>query len=114
MEALVFDALEGLVNGRVFPDIAPVQTPRPYITYAAVGGDALNYTDGAIPGKENARLQVNVWADTRLQASDVGRQVELALRSVAALQTTVLGARVATYDPDVNLRGTMQDFSIWF
>jgi hypothetical protein len=40
LEPLVFQALTGLVGGRVYPDIAPTNTPRPYITWQQVGGMA--------------------------------------------------------------------------
>jgi hypothetical protein len=113
MEAIVFAALRGLVNDRVFPDVAPPSTERPYITYQQVGGAGVNFIDGSLPGKRNARVQINVWADSRPLASAVARQVEDALRQVAALQPTVLSAPSATYEPDTKLRGTMQDFSFW-
>ncbi len=115
MEQLVYAALRGLVNDRVYPDLADEPPERPYITYQQVGGEAINFVDAAtLPGTSNARVQVNVWADTRPVASALARQVENALRAVAGLQTTVLGAAVALYEPETKLRGTMQDFSFWF
>ena len=60
VESMLFDALKGLVSNRVFPDIAPDLTPRPYITYQQVGGVAVNFLDPTIPSKANGRIQVNV------------------------------------------------------
>jgi Protein of unknown function (DUF3168) len=113
IESTVYATLQGLVAGRVYPDVAPENTVRPYCTYQAVGGTAINFMDQAQPGRVNARVQVNVWADTRGQASVLARQAEDALRGVAALQTTVLGAPVSIYETDTRLRGTQQDFSFW-
>lgn len=113
LETMLFDGLQGMVSGRVYPDVAPDQTAPPYITYQQVGGDAINYASGEVPDKQNARVQVSVWATSRMEASALGAQAETALRLVAALQTTVLGARRARHDPETNLRGTMQDFSFW-
>ncbi len=125
VESTVFNALKALVANRVFPDIAPPLTVRPYITYQQVGGKSVNFlAQGAevqtgsppaplFPDKANARIQINVWADTRAQASALAKQVEDALRALTALQTTVEGAPIANYEADTKLRGSIQDFSFW-
>jgi hypothetical protein len=112
-ESIIFDTLRGLVGDRVFPDVGPEGVARPYITFQQVGGASINFIDAAIPSKRNGRFQLNVWADTRLQAATLARQVEDALRGVTALQTTVLGSPVADYEEDTKLYGAMQDFSLW-
>lgn len=112
-ESLIFDALKGLVASRVYPDVAPANAVRPYITYQQVGGTAVNFLNSAQPDKSNARVQVNVWSDTRAQAALVSRQVESALRAATALQTTVLGQPIAEFEEDTLLRGMRQDFSFW-
>lgn len=112
-ETEIFAALKGLVANRVFPDVAPPNTPRPYITYQPVGGEPINYLEQEAPNKENGRWQINVWADTRLEASALARQAANALRLAPALQTRVLASPVALYEPDTKLRGTRQDFSCW-
>lgn len=114
LEATIFNALHELVDNRVFPDFAPEGTPRPFITYQAVGGSPINMIDGTVPDKELTRVQVNVWASKRLEASDLGKQVENTLRAVTALQATVLTGRIATFDEATKLRGTMQDFEFFF
>ena len=111
LETSIFGALSALVGGRVYPDVAPDDTPTPYITYQQVGGRSVSFVDSTAPNKKNARVQINVWAATRTAASDLGRTVEDTLRT--ALRATALGALVATYDPETRLRGTRQDFSIW-
>lgn len=114
LESTIFDALKGLVSNRVYPDVAPESATRPYITYQAVGGQAVNFLDTTVPSKKNARIQINTWADTRQAAAALSRQVEDTLRGVAALQTQVLGAPVSIYEMDTKLRGARQDFSVWF
>lgn len=113
IETAMFAALQGLVADRVYPDVAPENALRPYITYQQVGGNAINFVEGGMPSKRHARVQVNVWAATRIQATAMGNAVEDALRAVTALQTDVAGALVATYDEATKLRGTRQDFSFW-
>lgn len=112
-DTAVYDTLKALVANRVYPDYAPEGAALPYITYAQVGGEAVNFLAQTDPAKGNARMQINVWANTRMAASDLALQVEQAMRANAALQTTVLGAMVATSDAELDLRGTRQDFSIW-
>ena len=113
IEPLIFDALSPLVSGRVYPDVALDECDRPYITYQQVGGSAINFVEVTLPDKRNSRVQINVWADSRLEASVLAGQVENALRAVVVLQTTVLGASVSVYDMETKLRGSRQDFSFW-
>lgn len=113
VESDLFNAIKALVTNRVYPDVAPVGAATPYVTYQQVGGSAVNFIDGAVPTKKNARFQINSWASTRLAAATLSRQVEDTLRPVAALQTTVLSAPVAVYEEDTKLFGMRQDFSFW-
>lgn len=113
IEAQVFQALHQLVDGRVYPDLAPAGAARPYIVYQQVGGDSVNFLDRTISSKRNSRMQVCAWAEARIEASTLIEQAELALRAVTALQATALGAPVATYDEETESRGARQDFSLW-
>ena len=114
LDAQIFAVLSSLVGDRVYPDVAPEATARPYLTYQQVGGDALNYLEGTVPGKRNARIQINAWADTRLAASELSERAEDSLRLAAGLQAEVLGARVSIFEEDTKLRGARQDFSVWY
>jgi hypothetical protein len=112
-DELIYQALKGLVANRVYPDIARPDAQAPFITHQDVGGEAVNFLDGAPPGKANTRLQVNVWAKTRAEARAIAYQVELALRGVHELSTEVLGSLMTTADQATGYRGTVQHFSIW-
>ena len=114
VESEIFDALKGLVANRVYPDVAPEVVTKPYIVYQQVGGSAVNFVDPTVPSKKNGRFQISVWGETRGSVSTLARQVENALRATASLQTTVLGAPVASYEVDTKLRGSRQDFGFWF
>lgn len=113
VESDIFNTLRGLVADRVFPDVAPFGTQRPYITYQQVGGEALAFMDNALPDKKHGRFQINVWSDTRAEAADLASQVEAAMVAATAFQARALGAPVALYDSETELRGSMQDFSVW-
>jgi len=107
-------ALQHLAGGRIFPDVAPANTVKPYVTYQSVGGAPINFITGEKPERQLHRVQVNCWAERRDDASTLGMLVEDAMRSVGdELQTEVVTGRVATYDEETDLRGTMQDFQIF-
>jgi len=112
-EEHIYSVLQALAGGRVFPDIAPADTAKPYITYQAVGGAPINFLSGDRPDKQSVRMQVNAWAERRTEASALGMLVEDAMRSAHHLQVEVSTGRVSTYDEQTDLRGTMQDFQIF-
>lgn len=111
-EAIVAAALSPLAGARVFPDVAPAATVRPYIVYQAVGGQDSN-TLGGPTNLQNARVQVAVWADTRATA------VALMRNSISALvgepiKALPIGSPVSVHEPETKLYGSRQDVSIWF
>lgn len=114
LESNIYDALKGLVSNRVYPDLAPYGAALPHITYQQLGGRAINFLESGVPGKRNARVQINVWATTRSAAATLSRQVEETLITNATLKAYVLSASFSRFDLEVQQYGTNQDFSIWF
>jgi len=98
---------------RVFPDVAPWDTARPYITYQQIGGPALVYVEGVLPAERSAWVQVNVWADTRLAATALMLQVESALVAATTLSAKPQAGMQAMHDDDTGRKGSSQDFEIW-
>lgn len=105
--------LAHLADGRVYPDVAPLDTDTPYITYQVAGGEPINFLSGDRPDKQFVRMQVNVWSNHRAEAAKIGMLVEDALRSATALQVEVVSGRTSTYDEETDSRGTMQDFMLF-
>lgn len=62
-------AVSPLCAGRLFPDFAPLGTPRPYAIWQQVGGTDVVFVDGDTADQLGVRFQIEVWADTRQQAS---------------------------------------------
>lgn len=114
LESDLYSAIQGLVSGRCYPDVAPSGAAKPYITYQVVGGIAENFLESAVVGKRNARMQINCWGETRKAVAALARSVEDAVVVSTALRGFVYGAPVSEYVEDVNLYGTRQDFSIWY
>lgn len=110
IETTIYGALSGFAGGRVFPDVAPAGTARPHITWQQFGGKVINPIANESPGKRNANIQINVWADTRLGAVNLALDVEDAIRAIGGRP---LAASISLYEPDTKLYGTIQEFSIW-
>ena len=115
LESNVFDALKSLVSNRVYPDVAPLGTAAPYITYQQVGGTAENFLESTPVGKRNARIQISCWATTRQASNNLARSAEDALVN-STMKAFVLGAFIAAYEDSLNppIYGTNQDFSVWY
>lgn len=112
-EVLIYDTLKHLAGGRIWPDFAETDE-LPCIVYQVVGGEPVNYLTGEQPDKQKVRMQVSVWAgESRIGASELGQQVEEAIRAATNLQPEVATGRLATYDEDTKCRGTRQEFYIF-
>jgi hypothetical protein len=98
---------------RVFPDVAPFDTPRPYVVWQQIGGAAPVYVEGEVPGQRNAYVQITAWDDTRAAANALSQQIEAALVRATTLQAVPQGALQAAHDGGTDRRGAMQDFDIW-
>jgi hypothetical protein len=97
---------------RTFPDFAPINTVRPYITYHHVGGRSLRWLDKTAADKRQSLVQINVWADTRSAALVLARAIEDAMCASAAFSAMPVEEPIATAEPDFNRYGTIQDFQI--
>ncbi len=56
-------AVTALVSTRIYPDAAPQDSAKPYITFSDVGGIANNYL-GDVPGIDNPVVQIEITALT--------------------------------------------------
>ena len=98
---------------RVFPDFAAVSTLRPYVTYQQIGGQAVGFVGRDLPSKKNGEIQINVWADTRMEASALALQIEAAMIAATAFQASAIGAAAGDFDADIPVYGCRQDFTVW-
>lgn len=98
---------------RTFPDIAPTDTPRPYVIWHQIGGQAINFIDNTLPSKENAEIQIGVWSDSRAEAKAKIKEIEAALTASTGFQARAIAASASDADPDTGRRCARQDWSIW-
>lgn len=113
IEQKLFSLLAPLAEKRVYPDVSPETLNLPFIVYQQVGGEAVQYVDDTLPEKRHSRFQIEVWAETRAQATTIARQIEETLVT-AHINCEVYGALTAIYDDDVRVYGTRQDFGFYF
>ena len=113
IESDLVTVIGGLCSGRIYPDVAPIDTARPYVTYQQVGGEIVDPINGDVPNLKNARMQINVWADTRSAANTLMRSIEDAIRP-PPYSARPIGALIARYEEMTKTRGAQQDFSIWW
>lgn len=115
LSSLVKAALSPVTNGRVYPRRIPGGKPTfPLIVYQRVGGVPFEFQDQSLPDKDNARVQVTVWAESELECESTSRAVRVAI--LAALTATTLTGEIAQNDGEDNLKlyGSRQDFGIWY
>ncbi len=113
VEADIVAALQPLFPGRVFPDFAPGNAAKPFCVYQQVGGVAPTFVENAVPSLQNGRFQVAVWDDRRTSVAALGLQIESVMVTAKAFDARPLGAPIADYDEQTQLRGSRQDFSVW-
>jgi hypothetical protein len=113
LESDLFAIIGPLVGGRAFPDFGKLGVQTPYATYEQAGGQAVNFLASVPVGKRNARIQVNCWSTSRVEVNALARSVEDALMT-SSLKAYSLGAFSVESNSDLNLRGTRQDFSVWY
>ena len=112
VEADLFSLLQALCT-RVYPDVAPVDTPMPYVTYQGIGGQSIKPLARELPAQRNTVVQINVWAQTRMECNALMRQIEDALRLATVFSAQPQAEPICEYDNDMQRYGAMQDFSIW-
>ena len=116
LEEAIFYALQVLAEGRVYPDAAPEGVGRPYVTWQRVGGRSDSVLAGPI-AERNARVQFNVWAETRLGAAALMEQVRAVVcdrSTLAALHGTPTGEPESIHEDDTDWYGSRMDFSFWY
>jgi hypothetical protein len=108
-------ALLSAACARTYPDVAPLSTPRPYVTWQGLGGQALRFLSNDAADKRHTLMQINVWAETRLAALTLIRQIEDAMCASAAFTAKPEGEPLSQYeaDHDPPLYGSVQRFSIY-
>lgn len=90
--------LTALVGTRIYPDILPEETSLPAVVYSRTGTQPIATIHGGNCG-EFADLQISAWGKTRVSASAVADQVDVALQNAKFPKTN----RVSGIDDEIAL-----------
>ena len=83
MEKTIIDAIRSaLPTVEVYHDFAPDDAGSPLVVLQRVGGAGNLFIDNATPGGYQIRLQLAVWAVSRLEAVSLSLRIEKALAAL--------------------------------
>ena len=105
---LATGAVTALVGTRISADRIEQGAARPFIVFARSGTDRLVGLDGTLHGVR-VTLDIQCWADTRVNAEAVASAIELAIESVHQFVT----ARTGDYDPELDLEASLLTVDWW-
>lgn len=125
IQSAVYNALAGhaglsaLIGARVFPDVAPQNTAKPYCVWSEVSLVQANNMGGSVEsgGLDNYRISVTSWATASdrgaTKARETDGQVRLAMIAATGFKSLLVDSRAMGYEEDTKLHGVQSDFSIW-
>jgi hypothetical protein len=113
LEASLKTLLASITAGGVHPDKTPPNPVFPLIIYQQVGGQAIDFGEKVLPDHDHARVQILVWARTRLEASSIARQVRAAIIG-SPLAAETYAAPVSQYQEELDIYGNRTDYGIWY
>ena len=106
---LAWPALSGI---KVRAEVAQPTDATPYIVHTQITGTRVNSLKGD-SGLANPRFQVDVYADTKAQATSLKRAVREAILANPDLAATLI-PEGSGYEPDTKRYRQRQEFSCWF
>jgi len=111
LEARIYAAVQALVDGRAYPELAPPEVARPYIVFGSVSTGS-SYTLARVGNTDRRRMQIDVYDDAgkSFEAFDqLAREVRFALESAGGrLQDGETGR-----EPGTDLRRARLDIAFW-
>lgn len=109
IESKLQAVLKGLVNGRVFPSVLPLDYALPAMVYTTIAVDPNNTVCGAAEDEE-VRIQIDVYARTLAELLALRPMVFAAME--AAFESAVRVNDFDGYEPDTKLYRRIFEFSI--
>lgn len=113
IESDIYNLISPLVAGRVHPDFSPINTAKPFVVYAQVGGQAMSYVENVLPSKKHGRFQIDVYSNTRAECAAIALQIETLMTGASAFQARALSAPISGFERDTLVYSSMQDFSVF-
>ncbi len=115
LEETVVAAIRGVpaLSARpIRPNVADDADQAPYVIYRQVGGRREQVLRGDC-GLSNPRVQIDVYAETALEAAALKKLIRTAILATPSLSATLIDEG-SGQDPASKLQRQRQDFSFWF
>jgi len=112
-EATLSALIRPLVGNRFYPDVPPDVPTFPCGVYQQVGGQSLWFGERKMPDHKHARVQITIWAETRLEANNLIRQVEGEICSKLP-NSEPYGAAVCGYEDAIKKYSARLDIGFWY
>lgn len=106
IEETIFQALSPITQGRVFPLIAPMGTPSPYIVYSAVSNNRGDVLCGT--AEQKTSIQIDVYDKSLFLAKKLLSEISENISFLDPFQITELQG----YESDTELYRATLDFLI--
>lgn len=110
IEQDIFNALDGLVGGRVYPLVMPEKGTKPAIVYTRIGSNPENTLDGGAT-IDQIRIQVDTYANTYAETKTISASVRSIMESASFKGT--LQSDQDLFEPDIKLYRVSQDYYVW-
>lgn len=107
--------VSAVAGARIYPDIAPPQTTRPFIVWQEVSLAKQNDMSGSVEtgGLDNYRVQVTCYAERGTASRELDILVRSAMQGASAFKSLHVDARSLPFEIDTKLFGMQSDFSVW-
>lgn len=114
VEQTLFNTLNALVSGRMYPMVAPDSPVVPFIVYQNITNSP-EYTLGNTSPINNTRMQIDCYSDSYSGVKTLVASVQSAMMAAAQANTLVNVPKMSQdlYESEVKLFRVTQDYSIW-
>jgi len=105
------EAVDGLVEGRVYALTRPQEDPLPAIVWQRISTVPQNSLNG-FSGLDEVRIQFSCYAETLLQAKELAAAMRSALNGNSELKSTCV-MEMDDQDPETRNFRVLVDFNFW-
>jgi hypothetical protein len=111
LESNVYTVLKTVCDN-VYPDFAPEDAPKPFVTWTQIGGSAIKPLGKDVPNIRESVIQVNAWSLSRITTTQLILGIDAAMRTATQFSAQPVAEMMSVTDQDTGMRGAIQDFVI--
>ena len=111
IEERLYTLLNDLVDGRMYPSVAPGTVSKPYVVYTGIASTPEVTLESTEP-INNARMQIDCYDNGFMNVQTLSQSIRAAMRGWSVQNVPLLVQN--GYDTDANLHRVTLDYSIWY